>query len=94
MATLGSTPVKSGGAQPAERMETKKVHGMQTVCKGAPVREEVDGKYKYGDTWGKLRKLIRRTHPKTGEAMQEHCNQDGSLWGIEALCQSQTSRNT
>ena len=30
---------------------------------------------------GQLRKLIRRVHPKTGEAMEEHRNQDGSLWG-------------
>ena len=59
----------------------KKVHGVQTVCKGAPVREEVAGKYKYGGMWGQLRKLMRRINPKTGEAMQEHCNQDGSPWG-------------
>ena len=30
---------------------------------------------------GQLRKLMRRIHPKTGEAMEEHRNQDGSLWG-------------
>ena len=52
----------------------KKAHGMQTIFKGAPVREEVDGKYKYGGMWGQLRKLMRRIHPRTGEAMQEHCN--------------------
>ena len=54
---------------------------MQIVCKGAPAREEVDGKYKYGGMWGQLRKLMRRIHPKTGGAMQEHHNPDGSLWG-------------
>ena len=30
----------------------KKAHGMQTVCKVAPIREEVHGKYKYGGMWG------------------------------------------
>ena len=54
---------------------------MQAICKGAPVREEVGGKYKYGGVWGQLRKVMRRIHPKTGEVMQEHCNQDGSPWG-------------
>ena len=59
----------------------QKVHGMQALCKGAPIRDEVEGKYKYGGMWGRLRKLMRRIHPKTGEAMEEHRNQDGSLWG-------------
>ena len=67
----------------------KKAHGMQTICKGAPVREEENGKYKYGGMWGQLRKLMRRIHPKTGEVMEEHRHSDGSLletWA-EALLQ-------
>ena len=56
----------------------KEVHGMQALCKGAPIKEEVDGKY---SMWGQLRKLMGRIHPKIGEAMEEHRNQDGSLWG-------------
>ena len=59
----------------------KKAHGMEGVCKGAPKREEEDGKPKYGGMWGQLRKLMRRIHPKTGETMEEHRNRDGSLWG-------------
>ena len=59
----------------------KKAHGMKGVCKGAPKREEEDGKHKYGGMWGQLRKLMRRVHRKTGHTMEEHRNQDGTLWG-------------
>ena len=54
---------------------------MKGVCKGAPKREEEDGKPKYGGMWGQLRKLMRRIHPKTGQNMEKHRNQDGTLWG-------------
>lgn len=54
---------------------------MKGVCKGAPKREEDNGKAKYGGMWAQLRKLMRRVHPKTGETMDEHRCQDGSLWG-------------
>ena len=30
--------------------------------------------------WGQLKKLIRRSHPKTLRLMQEHRNADGTLW--------------
>ena len=30
--------------------------------------------------WGKRNKLLRRCHPKTGQLVQEHRNDDGSLW--------------
>ena len=80
MATLEFTLVKSFGVPPAERMHTK-THGVQAVCKAAPVRNEAGGKYKCGGMWRQLRKLMRRIHPKTAEVMKEHRNQDGSLWG-------------
>ena len=57
-------------------MPTKKVHGMQTMCKGAPQRGTHSG-----GMWGQLRKLMRRIHPETWDGMQEHFNPDGSLWG-------------
>ena len=64
----------------------KKAHDMQYVCKGAPKREEEEGKFKYGGMWGQLRKLMRRVHPKTGGIMEEHRNKDGSLWGPVSSC--------